>query len=78
MKADDPPITALLKDTVHDARELLRVEIELARSELRHELRSAVRFAVAFCVATVTVTLSLLALVLVQRLGGTIIKKELR
>jgi hypothetical protein len=71
----DQPVTTVLKESAHDARELLRLELELAGNELRQEVRSLARVAVAFGVAAIAlaVTFSVLALALVRVLGGTLV-----
>lgn len=70
---DDTPLTELMKETLGDARELVQVEIALARSEVMDELASVKRAAALIGVAVVLaiVAVSLLATALVLALGGT-------
>lgn len=47
----DPSIADLLKSTIHDAQELLRVEIALAKAELRSEAKTVAAGVAAFAAA---------------------------
>lgn len=49
----DPSIADLLKNTIHDAQELLRVEMALAKAELRAEVKTFGAGAAAFAAAAV-------------------------
>jgi uncharacterized membrane protein len=63
----------LFKEAMDEARQLVRLEVALAKEEVKHELVSAKRAAVAFGVAAAAslVVLALLAMALVLALGGT-------
>ncbi|MBX3199177.1 MAG: phage holin family protein [Labilithrix sp.] len=63
----------LVREALDEAKELVRVEIEIARSEVELELARAKRAAIGFGVAlaAVVIVLSLLAVALVLFLGGT-------
>jgi uncharacterized membrane protein YqjE len=71
--AVEPSALELLEDAVHEARELLQVDLALARRELTDELRAVSRAAVAFGLgfAFAVVTLAVLAFALVLTLSGT-------
>lgn len=69
---DDATITELLKETLDEGRELVRVEVALARREALDELLAVKRAAVLLGAALVlaTVAVALLGLALVLALGG--------
>lgn len=73
VKIEDAPLADLLKEALGDARELVKLEVELATGEVKKQVNSALRAAVAFGVAlsAVTIALSLFAVALVLALGGT-------
>lgn len=70
---DEPPVTDLIREVLADSRELVRIEVALARDELTHEIAAAKTSAVAFaCAAAVAVgafTMFVVALVLALK-GG--------
>ena len=70
---DDPPVAELLKETLSDVRELVKLEVELATGEVRRELRSTLHALIAFGAAMVAavIALALFAVALVFALGGT-------
>jgi hypothetical protein len=72
-KIDDAPLSELLKEALGDARELVKLEVELATDEVKKQAKEALRGAIAFGVALVaaTVALALFAVALVLALGGT-------
>ena len=62
MRADqlgELPISALAAQTIEDARELVKVELELAKQDLREELKAATRsmieLAISFACAVLAV-----------------------
>ncbi|MBX3206998.1 MAG: phage holin family protein [Labilithrix sp.] len=63
----------LVREALDEAKELVRLEIEIARREVESEIVRAKRAAIGFAVAlaATVVVLSLLALALVLSLGGT-------
>ncbi len=71
-RVDDAPLTELLAETLREGRELVQVEIALAKNEALGELASVKRAVVLAAVALVLVTVSLAVLVtaLVMALGG--------
>lgn len=71
-RLDDATLTDLLKETLDDGRELVRVEVALAKDEALAELKAVKRAAVMLGAAVVlaTVAVSLLAVALVFALGG--------
>jgi uncharacterized membrane protein YqjE len=71
--ASEPSAMELLEAAVRDARELLQVDLALARRELSDELRAVSRAAVGFGLglAFAVVMLALLGVSLVLALGGT-------
>lgn len=72
-KNEDAPLAELLRDALGDARELVKLEVELATDEMKQHAAEAMRAAVAFGVAfaAALVALSLFAVALVLALGGT-------
>ena len=70
---EEASVADLVRDAIGDARELIRVEVELARQELKKEAASVQRAAVGFGVALAAgiVALALFAVALVFALGGT-------
>jgi len=69
---DDASLTELLAETLSEGRELVRVEVALAKEEARGELARVKRAAVLLGVALMLVTVSFAVLVvaLVLALGG--------
>jgi uncharacterized membrane protein YqjE len=63
----------LVKEAMHEAKELVRLEVELAKEEVKEELQQVRRAAIGFGIAagTTVITLSLLAVALILALGGT-------
>ena len=63
----------LVKEAMNEAKELVRLEVELAKEDVKHELRKVRRAAVGFGIAlgSTVVVLCLLAVALVLALGGT-------
>ena len=63
----------LVREAMHGARELVRLEVELAKEEVKDELKQIQRAAITFGIAAGAslVTLCLLAVALVLALGGT-------
>lgn len=70
---EETSTTALLKEAVDEAKELVRIEVALARAEIKTELARAKRAAIAMAVALVCaiVVLCVLSVALVLALGGT-------
>jgi uncharacterized membrane protein YqjE len=71
-RVDDASLTELLAETLSEGRELVRVEIALAKDEALGELARAKRAAVLLGLALVLATVALVVLVvaLVLALGG--------
>lgn len=71
-EVDGRPVSELVKGALGDARELVRLEVELATHEAREQVTSALRAAIAFgaALAAATVALVLFATALVFALGG--------
>ena len=65
--------TALVKEALDEAKELVRVEVQLARDEVKTEVKQAEGAAIGFGVAAACsmLFLSMLAVALVLALGGT-------
>ena len=63
----------LVREAMNEARELVRLEVELAKEEVKEELAQVKRAAIVFGIAAgaAVITLSLLAVALVLALGGT-------
>lgn len=72
---EEAPTAELVKGAFDEARELIRLEVELAKAEVKEDARSAARAAVGFGIAAaaVLVMLSVLAVALVFALGATAI-----
>ena len=72
-KTEDAPLAELLREALGDARELVKLEVELATDEVKQHAAEALRAAVAFGVAfaAAVVALALFAVALVLALGGT-------
>lgn len=72
-RLEDKPTAELIKDALADARELVRIEVGLAKVEVQTELKAASRAAIAAGVALVAflLALSMAAVALVLALGGT-------
>jgi hypothetical protein len=69
---DELPVSELISRALSEAKDLARVEIELAKEDVRGEAKAALRAAVAFGVgaAAGVIALSLLLVALVLALGG--------
>jgi hypothetical protein len=69
----EPPVTELIREILGDTGELVRIEVALARDELRHEAASAKASAIAMgsaaAVLVAAFTMLLVALVLALRVG---------
>lgn len=63
----------LVREAMDEAKELVRLEVELAKEEVKEELKHVERAAIAFgiAVAASIIVMSLLAMALVLALGGT-------
>jgi hypothetical protein len=63
----------LVKSAMFEAKELVRIEVELAKNDVKHELKSVQRAAICFGIAAGAslLVLCLLAVALVLALGGT-------
>jgi uncharacterized membrane protein YqjE len=63
----------LVKEAMGEAKELVRLEVELAKEDVKEELRQIQRAAIGFGVALAStlIVLCLLAVALVLALGGT-------
>ena len=72
-KIDEAPLAELMKEALGDARELVKLEVELATEEVKQQVTAALRAAIAFVAAlsAATVALALFAVALVLALGGT-------
>jgi uncharacterized membrane protein YqjE len=62
----------LLRDAIDDARRLVKLEVELAKAEIRHEVKEAKGAAIAFGIAALASLLAVTTLfaVLVVALGA--------
>jgi fatty acid desaturase len=72
------PTTELLRDAIAETRELVRIEVALAKDEARRELQAVERAAIAFGVAGVAAILALatwiaVVVVAIGWLGGLIL-----
>lgn len=67
------PISELVKDALAEGQELVRLEVALAKTEVKETVKELKVSAIAFGVAAVTaiITLSMLLVALVLALGGT-------
>jgi uncharacterized membrane protein YqjE len=65
----------IVREALDDARELIRLEVEIAKQEMKREIGQAKRAAVAFGIALALglVGLSVLAFALVVALGGSVV-----
>lgn len=61
----------LLKNALHDGRELVQVELELAKRDPENDLRAVTRAAVAFTVALLFMVASISLLTFALVLGGS-------
>lgn len=63
----------LVKDVLTEARELVKLEVDLAKNEVKKEVKELERSAIAFAVGLVAALLflTMLAVALVVALGGT-------
>ena len=63
----------LVREAMDEAKELVKLEVELAKEEVREELKQVQRAAIGFGIAAATgiIVLSLLSVALVLALGGT-------
>ena len=63
----------LVREALDEARELVRIEVELAKGEVEREIQQAKRAAIGFGVAAAaaTVALSMFAVAIVLALGAT-------
>jgi uncharacterized membrane protein YqjE len=72
---DEGSTADLVREAMYEAKELVRLEVELAKEELKEELqpvkRASILFGVAF--AATALALCMLAVALVLALGGTAI-----
>lgn len=68
----EAPVTELMREAIADARELVRLEVELAVREARDDLRSFEHAAIgfAFAAAAAVASLSLFAVAAVLALGA--------
>jgi hypothetical protein len=73
VEAHEPPVTELIREALDDTRELVRIEVALARDELRHEVASAkvgaVAGGIAIAVAVAALTMFVVAVVLALKAG---------
>ena len=72
-RPEDSTTVELVEAAFKETRELVRIEVALARLELEKQLKQAVRAAIAFAAALVLaiVTLALFAVAIVLALGGS-------
>lgn len=72
-KIEEVPVTDLVKTALADTRELVKLEVELARDEMKKEVKAAGHAAIGFGVGVALglVGLSVLAVALVLALGGS-------
>lgn len=70
---EDASTADLVREAMDEAKELVRLEVELAKQEVKDELRHVERAAIAFgiAIAASIVVMALLAMALVLALGGT-------
>jgi urease accessory protein UreF len=63
---NDPSTTGLLKEAIEEGRELIKLEVALARNDLESELTrarsAAIAFAVAACAVNVAIAMALFAI----------------
>jgi hypothetical protein len=69
---DELPVSQLISQALSEVKDLARVEIELAKEDVRSETKAALRAAIAFGIgaAAGVIALSLLLVALVLALGG--------
>jgi hypothetical protein len=69
----EPPVTDLIREVLGDTRELVRIEVALARDDVRHEVAAAKTSAIALGSAAVAsiaaFTLFMVAIVLALKVG---------
>jgi len=65
----------LLKEAIDEAKELVRVEVQLAKDEVKREVKEARSAAIGFAVAGACsmLALTMLAVALVLAIGGTVL-----
>jgi uncharacterized membrane protein YqjE len=70
---EEAPTADLVKETFADAKELVRLEVELAKNEVKEEVKQLEHSAIAFGVSLVAALLflSMMAVAIVLALGGT-------
>jgi Putative Actinobacterial Holin-X, holin superfamily III len=72
-KPYEPPVTELIREVLGDTGELVRIEVALARDELRRELvaarTTAIAMGTAAVMAVVALTMVMVALVLALKAG---------
>lgn len=70
---EDAPTADLVKETFAEAKELVKLEVELAKNEIKEEVKQLEHSAIAFGVSLVAalIFLSMLAVAIVLALGGT-------
>jgi hypothetical protein len=63
----------LIRDALDEAKELVKLEVELAKAEVMQEVAAAKKAAIGFAIGAVfgVISLSLFAMALVLALGGT-------
>jgi len=70
---EDSSTADLVREAMDEAKELVRLEVELAKEEVKEEIAHVQRAAIGFGIAAASgiVVLSLLSVALVLALGGT-------
>ncbi|AKU94655.1 hypothetical protein AKJ09_01319 [Labilithrix luteola] len=70
---NDASTAELLREALDEAKELARIEVELARADVKHEIVRSKRAAIGFAVAIVAalMVICLLGYALVMAFGGT-------
>jgi hypothetical protein len=70
---DQEPTGALIKEALAEAQSLVRIEVKLAKEDVRSEVRSAARAAVGFGVAAASslTMMTMLAVALVLAIGAS-------
>src|SRR5258706_15755369 len=68
-RVSQEPTTELLREAVDEARNLVRLEVALAKDELHTELRAARSAAIALGVALVAVVLAVATLLMAARVA---------
>jgi uncharacterized membrane protein YqjE len=70
---EDASTADLLREAMDEAKELVRLEVELAKEEVKEELKQLQRAAIGFGIAAIVAVLmlSMLGVALVLALGGT-------